>query len=267
MDTRKYEVHSLLDKELPIVFHYDIVEARSYLGNWHEEIELLYCTKGEGQIICDGVEYNVSSGDLVVINTNELHRTFSKTKFEYYCLIVDTDFLAANQIHIAEIEFENIVRSRQAEALFEKIVEEIDSKSAYRLAAVRAGILNLVIFLARNHAATRKVHFASDENIKLAIGYLTSNYQKKLTLEQLSREVGLSKCHFAREFKRATGMTVVTYLNTIRCRNARKLLLKQKYSISEIAIRCGFESSSYFTKTYKSIMGCLPSEVRRREGS
>lgn len=262
MNAGRYEVHSLGDRELPIVFHYDVVSGTSHLGNWHENIELLYCTKGEGQAICNGVEYEVHAGDLVVINTNELHSTCSKSTLEYYCLIIDTEFLASNQFWIAEIEFESLVRSPQVGALYQQIVDELQAEGPYQRAAIRAKLLELVVYLARNHASVRRNRSSADENIKLAIGYLTSNYAEKITLEMLANEVGLSKCHFSREFKRATGMTVISFLNAVRCRNAKKLLLKRNYSIHEISSRCGFESASYFSKTYKSVMGCLPSEVR-----
>ena len=56
-------------------------------------------------------------------------------------------------------------------------------------------------------------------------------------------------------------MTVVAYINATRCRNARNLLLGQKHSVSEVAALCGFENSSYFSKTFKAVMGCLPSDL------
>ncbi len=264
MSDGRYEVHSLGDRELPIIFHYDVAAGALNLGNWHENIEVLCCTKGEGQIICNGVELDAHAGDLIVINSNELHSIISQTVLEYYCLIIDTEFLESNHISVSEIEFENLVRSEQAASVFLKIVEELETDHRFRLAALRARLLELVVFLARNHASLRKNRFAADENIKLAIGYLTSNYSGRITLEQLSNEVGLSKCHFSREFKRATGMTVISFLNMIRCRNAKKLLLKNKYPIHEIASRCGFESVSYFSRTYKSVMGCLPSEEKKQ---
>ena len=264
MENRTYEVHNLSEKDLPIIFHYDVVFGRTYTGNWHDNIELLYINKGQGQIVCNGEEYDVQPGDLVVINCNELHASRSDSLLEYYCLIVDTGFLQSNQLAVGELEFENFVHSPEARQLYRKIVEEIQSQYLCRIAAIRAQVLELLVYLARNHASHGKKRLSADENIKLAIGYLRSNYAKPLTLEEVAREVGLSKYHFSREFKKATGMTLVTYLNAVRCENARKLLLKRKYSVSEVAARCGFVNCSYFSKIFRSVMGCLPSEIGKR---
>ena len=83
---------------------------------------------------------------------------------------------------------------------------------------------------------------------------------KKLTIDEIADEVGLSKYHFSREFKKVTGLTIVSYINIVRCRNAEKLLIKNEYSVHDIAVKCGYENDSYFSKTFKKHMGMLPSE-------
>ena len=102
---------------------------------------------------------------------------------------------------------------------------------------------------------------SSDENIKRSVEYIETNYSKKLTLEQIAEEAGFSKYYFARQFKKVTGMTVVGYLNLIRCTKAKKLLEQGQYSVLQVANRCGFENASYFSKTFRQIMGMLPSDV------
>lgn len=269
MNKKRYEVHKIDDKQLPIIFHYDIVESgASAIANWHENIELLYFTVGLGQINCNSVVYDVKKGDLIVVNSNLLHSARTTSHLEYYCLIVDSTFLAANGISVEEIEFDTFVRSEAVSSLYKQVVEELLSESPYRVAGARARILELVVHLARNHSASTspkaKNRTATDENIKLAIGYIKSHFAQRLTLDEIADEVNLSKYYFAREFKKTTSMTVVAYINEIRCRNARSMLLSKKYSISEVAAKCGFENNSYFSKTFKSVMGCLPSEIAKR---
>lgn len=267
-EKKLYEVHNLEGEELPIIFHYNVVRTGgAEIANWHENIEFLYCNVGSGQINCNSVIYDVEEGDLVVVNSNLLHSVRKKAPFEYYCLIVDSDFLATNGISISGIEFDTFVRSKTVSELFKDVVREILSDGKYRVAGVRADILNLLVYLARNHSVSAssetKNRGATDESIKLAIGYIKSNFSHRLTLDEIAAEVNLSKYYFAREFKKATSMTVVAYINEIRCRNARKLLLSKKYSISEVAAMCGFENNSYFSKTFKAVMGSLPSELLR----
>lgn len=265
MRTIVYEAHNLEDKNLPIIFHYDIAKTtREGLANWHDNVEILYCAVGEGQAICNSVEYNLKKGDLVIVNSNMLHRMRAEERFEYYCLIVDSAFLKANEIPVDQIEFDVVVKSAAAAALYEKLIAEIDGKGEYRIAGIRSGVLELMVYLARNFSgpAVSGAHMqtASDVNMKLAIGYIRANYNQRLSLESVADKVGLSKYHFAREFKKVTGMTVIAYVNAMRCRNARKLLSQKRYSISEVARECGFENDSYFTRTFKSIVGCTPSE-------
>ena len=121
-----YEVHNLEDKNLPIIFHHDIIsERRQEFVNWHENIEILYCTAGAGQILCSGVVHELTAGDMVIINSNVLHGSRAEETLEYHCLIVDSDFLAANDIKVTDIEFESIIRSEQAARIYDELVEEI----------------------------------------------------------------------------------------------------------------------------------------------
>ena len=270
---KKYELHDLEDRNLPIIFHYDIATKKSgasssslYYGyaNWHNNIELLYCAKGKGTVICNGEEHSVEKGDIIVINSNMLHSASTTDSFEYYCLIIDSGFLSENGIETDKTEYKCLIKSETAQAIYTRLINEIVSDNKYRIAAIRSAVLELMLFLSRNclaeQAAYEKNRIHSDEYIKLAIGYIKANISQRLTLEDTAREVGLSKFHFSREFKKATGMTFVSFVNAIRCHNAKKLLSGKKYSIHETALRCGFENDSYFSKTFKSVTGFLPSE-------
>ena len=268
MEKKLYEIHNLENKKLPIIFHCDTVLTsmnKGSMANWHNNIEILYCIGGKGQVICNSVPYDLEQGQMLVVNTNVLHAFQSKEVFRYHCLIVDSDFLAANEILVDKMEFDSLIKSETASMLYEKVVEAVAAKDEYRIAAIRAEVLKLVVYLARNHSVgvslEEKRKGIGDENIKLAIGNIKSNLSHKLTLEWVSVEVGLSKYYLAHAFKKATGMTVVAYINAARCQNAQKMLQRKKYSVNEVAVKCGFENNSYFSKTFKSVMGCLPSEV------
>lgn len=266
MTNKIYELHNLEDRKLPIIYHLDNVKVlQSDLSNWHENIEIIYCIEGSGQIICNAVDYHVEKGDIFVINSGALHGFYSREGFKYHCLIIDFDFLKSADINIDQIEFEGIICSETARLLYEQVVKEIHSRQPYQIAGIRISVLNLLLYLARNHGTEvslqRRNPLPADKNIKMAIAYLKSNYAQKLNLDEIAAIVGLSKYYFIREFKKATGMTVLNFLNIIRCRNANKLLSQKKCTVKEAAEMCGFENASYFTKTFKKIMGYLPSEA------
>lgn len=72
--------------------------------------------------------------------------------------------------------------------------------------------------------------------------------------------VGLSEYHFMREFKKTMGHTLSSYINILRCEEAKLLLQSGQYQIKEVALLCGFEVESYFAKVFRKYTGMLPSE-------
>ena len=60
-------------------------------------------------------------------------------------------------------------------------------------------------------------------------------------------------------------MTPITFINSLRCEDAKKFLLQRKSSVHEIAMQCGFENDSYFSKIFREYTGVLPTEYRDRQ--
>lgn len=266
MSLTTYEVHGLEGKKLPIIFHYNIIDKGGIdVANWHENIELLYFTKGVGQVLCNSTVYDMHAGDLFIVNSDLLHYVKKDKPCEYYCLIVDSAFLAENGIPARDIQFNNFVRSDTVCALFDDVVNEMERTDSFQIAGVRSSLLSLIVHLCRHHSLgislPKRERNTSDKSIKRALAYINDHLSARLSLEDIAAHVNLSKYHFAREFKKTTGMTVVAYVNATRCRTANRLLLSRQHSVSEVAAMCGFENNSYFSKTFKRVMGCLPSEV------
>ncbi len=88
-------------------------------------------------------------------------------------------------------------------------------------------------------------------------------YQNKITVDQVATLCNLTKPAFCRYFKKATGSTFVSFLNQYRISQAKRLLLSGK-NISETCFECGFESLSYFNRTFKKITAENPSEFKKR---
>ena len=264
MDNYTFESHNLEIENIPIIFHYDKVENRSFsCPNWHSNIEILYFTVGSGKVILGNDKINVSAGGIAVINTNLLHSVITEDRMEYYCLIIDNDFLKYNGIFCDQTEFKSYIESEHLSGLFKSLTREIETGGRFREAGIKSGLLQLMLYIAREYSVPsdgNSLKPDSNENIRLAIGYIRSHLSNKIVLDEIAAEVGLSKYHFSREFKKATGMTLITYVNTIRCLHAKKLLLKNEYSIHEVALKCGFENDSYFSRTFKKHTGYLPSE-------
>jgi len=264
-----YESHMLSDSKLPFIFHLDTVKCSSCNVNWHENIELLLFIEGSGQVFCDITRTDVRPGDVFVVNSNSVHYVVSENIIRYYCLIVDSDFCITNGIDTSHVISSNHIRNDEAVLKYSKIVKEYSEESDYKNAGIRSAVLDLLVFLCRNYSQKseiRQTGYTSKtiENIKTAIGYIKANFHKNLSVDDLAFEVGLSKYYFAREFKKVTGQTVVTYINMIRCEHAKKLLSRKTHTIGEICKMVGFDNLSYFSKTFRNITGLLPSEYRKR---
>jgi len=78
----------------------------------------------------------------------------------------------------------------------------------------------------------------------------------------MSAVSGLSLYHFAREFKRSTGMTPHNYLSRKRVERAQEMLARTDLSLSEIAIAVGLFDQSHLARHFRQILGLTPGEYR-----
>ena len=92
--------------------------------------------------------------------------------------------------------------------------------------------------------------------------YISENYGENITLGELSRIAGLNESYLCRIFKKATGRTVIDYVNFVRVCNAEKLL-KTDMSISDVAYNVGFSTLSHFNHIFRKYNRSSPSEYRR----
>ena len=90
------------------------------------------------------------------------------------------------------------------------------------------------------------------------------DYDKELSLGELSRKYYISNVYLCVKFKEYTGKTFVRYLTEYRIQRAAELLTNTSMRISEIAGKTGFEDGSYFSKTFKKEKGMTPAEYRKK---
>jgi AraC family transcriptional regulator len=93
--------------------------------------------------------------------------------------------------------------------------------------------------------------------------YMRSNLAQSLSLEQIAQECGLSRAHFARNFKNTTGVPVHEWLQRLRIEQAKLLLVKRDQTLAQIALSCGFADQSHFTRVFRNVVGMAPGMWRR----
>ena len=111
-----------------------------------------------------------------------------------------------------------------------------------------------------------KKHDTKRELYKLIIAtkdYLNDNLKENISLDTISRDIGISKYYLHRLFTEFNGNTPIGYLTAIRLEKAKNKLQTSKDSIFEVAITCGFDNTAYFSNLFKKHTGFSPSEFRK----
>ena len=96
------------------------------------------------------------------------------------------------------------------------------------------------------------------------LAFLHAHYGEKITLEEIAQVAAVSTRECLRCFREAIDQSPMEYLITYRIRAARKLLENTDLPVTEVALRCGFNSASYFTKQFRSVCGITPNMCRRK---
>lgn len=94
-------------------------------------------------------------------------------------------------------------------------------------------------------------------------GFLEKRYQTKISLDEIAAECNLGREAFCRYFKKETGSTFITFLNQYRISQAKRMLLSGS-SVGDACFACGFESLSYFNRTFQKVSGENPSDFRKK---
>lgn len=276
----RYQDIRFSDNEFPVSVHENRVSAIDHADRssriFHEEIEIKYFYEGQATLMVDTAAMVVQAGDIVVINPYEFHSTveLDEQKAKYHLFMVGLDcFTARNpaglnlrRILLAKgVRFNNLIREdEELQKLLLAVLDEMKSRDEYSRFAVETKLQAMFIRLLRKHVHAGSQSVALDEKIRHysiidpAIRRIHVGYHEKLTIDELAEKCSVSKYHFCRVFKQATGVSAIQYLMRYRLRIAHALLCETDRSISEIAWNCGFSDENYFYRCYKKQYGDSP---------
>ena len=94
--------------------------------------------------------------------------------------------------------------------------------------------------------------------------YVRNHYSRVISLADVADITGYSTYHFTRIFRKYFGCTLTEYLIHYRIEQSKEMLIREKISIGEIAIKCGFDNSSYFAYCFRRRVGVPPSVYRKQ---
>jgi len=104
-------------------------------------------------------------------------------------------------------------------------------------------------------------HFSA---LRKAERYIWSHYTRKISLKEIAEASGLSAPYFSTVFKEEMGENLSNYLNRLRIEKAAAMLITTDLPISEVAVACGFEDQSWFSKIFKNNTSLTPGKYRER---
>ena len=119
-------------------------------------------------------------------------------------------------------------------------------------------------------AETRKIYteevmtLSTNNRLAFIVKYIRDNLDQSLSIEELSRRVYMSESHFHRVFKNELGISPVDFINNERIKLAISLLHDPKVKVKDIYMRCGFNSLSYFIRTFKRHTNASPKEYQMK---
>jgi YesN/AraC family two-component response regulator len=105
----------------------------------------------------------------------------------------------------------------------------------------------------------------SNEHVMKIYKYILNNLNKKITLDDLSEELHLSKEYISRTFKKETGKTVINYINEQKMFLAKELITNHNMSLASIATQLGYDDYNYFSRIFKKYFSTPPNRLKRNE--
>jgi AraC-like DNA-binding protein len=114
-----------------------------------------------------------------------------------------------------------------------------------------------------------KISFDERGNIRMTdvYNFIRENFNRSISLEEISKVAGMSPFAFSRYFKKNSGAGFVDYLNQVRTNKACYLLRETEFQVHDIAVNCGFASISNFNKQFKKSVGISPRDYREQYNS
>ena len=108
----------------------------------------------------------------------------------------------------------------------------------------------------------RRQENRSNGVIDKAKDYILANFQRDISLDDISREIDISPYYFSKIFKENTGENFIDYLTTLRIDKAKELLETTDMSMKELCGEVGYANPNYFSRIFKKIVGLSPTEYK-----
>lgn len=238
------------------------------LPHSHTCTELFYCLRGAGRFSLEDKAQAVTSDDLVIVNPNVEHTESSipANPLEYIVLGVgglDFSFGDGNSSY-AVLNY----RESRTEIVFflRTLLKEAQTKPEGWETVCQHLLEVLLTHVLRHTHFTTQLATAKRTNKECAVArrYIDEHYAEALSLDLLAQITHVNKYYLVHTFNKEYGMPPISYLIARRIRESRYMLEDTEYSLSQISHVLGFSSPSYFSQSFRRLMGQSPMEYRKQ---
>lgn len=281
-----HELREHGDTAFPFAAYSTTGDSHDIPWHWHEEYEISFISKGRLLYRAGDKNLILKEGDGLFINSGTLHaqpaaqtsEAFRKDDIVFHGRLIYgsryTVFwekyvrpIASSGAFMPYIHFHGDVKwQKEIIDLIQKVIE-LSHKRPYGYEFyVRETLSQIFLLLGRNKKElmpeTPGENFQEMLHVKKILGFIQNNYSEEITLKDLASGASICEREVQRAFQNVIHQSPIQYLIQYRIGKACQMLDTGEQSIIEICNSCGFSSPSYFSKTFKKIVGCTPTEYR-----
>lgn len=248
-----------------------------HYNRWHtpEENIFIFVESGEGSVVTREKSYSMQSGTLCFVGKSKYHYTLPKDPNKYVRTKLLLDNQALNLITknlLPNLEISNLISEEgvivtnlsdeeraRVGGIFNHL-RQLSPDDKYLQAEILSSALELIIVLSKNQTVPTKKKF---DILQSALNYINQHINEEISITQISERCYISKYHLCRLFKEKMGITIMEYILQTRIMMSKELLRKENLSITQISTKCGFSSSSYFSRVFKEKVGVSPMKYKK----
>ncbi len=277
--------HEQFDMDLQTPFRIQLHDGSNkivcYLNHWHRALEINYLLGCNTDYWINGEKYPAQIGDIVVINSGDIHATYPSdagvrpaSNIYVVSLFVSYDYLKILYPDIDNIYFrleghpEQLQMLRIAyDSLYQTYTQEHGKFTYLKLHS----ILDQMLYILFSYFSEEKPESALksqqyQKRLQPIMNWIEQNFSEPMTLQDLSQRYGMSSEYLAKLFKTYTGTTFKHFLNKIRLNHAYMDVIGTDYSMLDIAMRNGFADVRSFNSIFKEQYGITPFQYRKQTG-
>lgn len=272
------EVEGLYN-EYPYVFHHVDLCQTAVPWHWHEALEFCYIQSGSVKVAITGQVYTFQKGEGFFINSNVLTAMTNVSDCVMDSHLFHPVFLGGHFKSVYETKYLNpVIQNRnlgllpirgeteEQRQLLQKLrqlsllqaKEDVEFQTRNLLSDIW-----LLLLAQLENTQLKASSSKKQDRILTMLTYIQENYEKKLTLQEISNAGVVSTRECLRCFQLSIGQSPMEYLMEYRIQAAAKLLETTALPVTEIAARTGWSSSSYFAKIFHRLRGKTPNDHRK----